>query len=165
MKRHGAKPLQQFFARIARRRGKKIAVVALARKLLTTAPRQFSRGNLAIPGDGRATYPASMGPRQFSRGNHREAGQDVPEYPASMGPRQFSRGNVIKRGTLGTIRKLLQWGRGNSAAEIAEIKPFDTTSQWWALGRGNSAAEIATGWPSSAPPGGFNGAAAIQPRK
>jgi transposase len=37
MKSHGAKPLQQFFARIARRRGKNIAVVALARKLLTTA--------------------------------------------------------------------------------------------------------------------------------
>lgn len=37
MNSHGAKPLQQFFARIARRRGKKIAVVALARKLLTTA--------------------------------------------------------------------------------------------------------------------------------
>jgi transposase len=37
MHSHGAKPLQQFFARIARRRGKKIAVVALARKLLTTA--------------------------------------------------------------------------------------------------------------------------------
>lgn len=37
MKSQGAKPLQRFFARIARRRGKKIAVVALARKLLTTA--------------------------------------------------------------------------------------------------------------------------------
>ena len=37
MNSHGAKPLQQLFARIARRRGKKIAVVALARKLLTTA--------------------------------------------------------------------------------------------------------------------------------
>jgi transposase len=37
MKSQGAKPLQQFYARIARRRGKKIAVVALARKLLTTA--------------------------------------------------------------------------------------------------------------------------------
>lgn len=37
MTSHGAKPLQQFFARIARRRGKKIALVALARKLLTTA--------------------------------------------------------------------------------------------------------------------------------
>ena len=37
MTSHGAKPLQQFYARIARRRGKKIAVVALARKLLTTA--------------------------------------------------------------------------------------------------------------------------------
>jgi transposase len=37
MKSHGAKPLQQFFTRVMRRRGKKIAVVALARKLLTTA--------------------------------------------------------------------------------------------------------------------------------
>jgi len=37
MKSHGANPLQQFCARIARRRGKKIAAVALARKLLTTA--------------------------------------------------------------------------------------------------------------------------------
>ncbi|MDC8450950.1 MAG: transposase [Nitrospira sp.] len=37
IKSHGAKPLQQFFLRIARRCGKKIAIVALARKLLTTA--------------------------------------------------------------------------------------------------------------------------------
>lgn len=34
MKRHGANPLERICARIARRRGKKIAVVALARKLL-----------------------------------------------------------------------------------------------------------------------------------
>ena len=34
---HGATPLQHFYARLARRRGKKIAIVALARKLLTTA--------------------------------------------------------------------------------------------------------------------------------
>jgi transposase len=37
MKSQGAKPLQQFYGRVARRRGKKIALVALARKLLTTA--------------------------------------------------------------------------------------------------------------------------------
>lgn len=37
MKSYGAKPLQQFLARVVRRRGKKIALVALARKLLTTA--------------------------------------------------------------------------------------------------------------------------------
>lgn len=37
LKSQGAKPLQQCYARIARRRGKKIAVVALARKRLTTA--------------------------------------------------------------------------------------------------------------------------------
>ena len=40
MKSHGAKSLQQFYdARIARRPGEKIAVVALARKLLTMAYR------------------------------------------------------------------------------------------------------------------------------
>lgn len=37
MTSHGAKQLQQFFVRIAQRRGKKIVVVALAHKLLTTA--------------------------------------------------------------------------------------------------------------------------------
>jgi transposase len=37
MRTPGATPLQQFYARVLRRRGKKIAVVALARKLLTTA--------------------------------------------------------------------------------------------------------------------------------
>lgn len=37
MKSYGARPLREFFERIRRRRGKKIAVVALARKLLTIA--------------------------------------------------------------------------------------------------------------------------------
>ena len=37
MKSYEARPLRVFFERIKRRRGKKIAVVALARKLLTTA--------------------------------------------------------------------------------------------------------------------------------
>ncbi len=37
MKSQGAKPLQQFYRRVHHRRGKKIAVVALARKLLTIA--------------------------------------------------------------------------------------------------------------------------------
>lgn len=37
MKSYEARPLRQFFERIRRRRGKKIAVVALARKLLTVA--------------------------------------------------------------------------------------------------------------------------------
>jgi transposase len=37
MKRYDAKPLKDFFERIHKRRGKKIAVVALARKLLTIA--------------------------------------------------------------------------------------------------------------------------------
>ena len=55
MKSHGATPLQQFFARIARRRGKKIAVVALARKLLTTAYGVLKSGQ---PYDPRKLEPA-----------------------------------------------------------------------------------------------------------
>jgi len=49
MKSAGAKPLQQFYARIAKRRGKKIAVVALARKLLTTAYGVLKSGTLYDP--------------------------------------------------------------------------------------------------------------------
>jgi transposase len=55
MNSHGAKPLQQFFVRIARRRGKKIAVVALARKLLTTAYGVLKSGQ---PYDPRKLQPA-----------------------------------------------------------------------------------------------------------
>jgi transposase len=55
MKSAGAKPLQQFYARIARRRGKKIAVVALARKLLTTAYGVLKSGQ---PYDPRKLQPA-----------------------------------------------------------------------------------------------------------
>lgn len=51
----GAKPLQQFSARIARRRGKKNAVVALARKLLTTAYGVLKSGQ---PYDPRKWQPA-----------------------------------------------------------------------------------------------------------
>jgi transposase len=56
MKSHGAKPLQQFYARIARRRGKKIAIVALARKLLTTAYGVLKSGQ---PSDPRKLEPAT----------------------------------------------------------------------------------------------------------
>ncbi len=55
MKSHGAKPLQQFFIRIARRRGKKIAVAVLARKLLTTADGVRKSGQ---PSDPRKLQPA-----------------------------------------------------------------------------------------------------------
>ena len=37
MRSYGARPLQEFFARIMKRRGKKVAIVAVARKLLTIA--------------------------------------------------------------------------------------------------------------------------------
>lgn len=55
MQSEGAKPLQRFFARIARRRGKKIAVVALARKVLTTAYGVLKSGQ---PYDPRKLQPA-----------------------------------------------------------------------------------------------------------
>lgn len=57
MKSHGATPLQQVFARIARRRGKKIAVVALARKLLTTAYGVLKSGERYDP---RKLHPATV---------------------------------------------------------------------------------------------------------
>lgn len=50
----GAKPLQQFYAGVARRRGKKVATVALARKLLTTA--------YGVLKSGRAYDPARLLP-------------------------------------------------------------------------------------------------------
>lgn len=57
MKSHGATPLQQFFARVMRRRGKKIAVVALARKLLTTVYGVLKAGQ---PYDPRKVQPATV---------------------------------------------------------------------------------------------------------
>lgn len=51
----GAKPLQQFYARIAMRRGKKMAVVALARTRLTTAYGVVKSGT---PYDPRKLQPA-----------------------------------------------------------------------------------------------------------
>jgi len=56
MKRHGAKPLHQFVARIARRRGKTMAGVALARTLLTTAYGVLKSGQ---PSDPRTLEPAT----------------------------------------------------------------------------------------------------------
>ncbi len=55
LKSQGAKPLQQFYARIAKRRGKKIAVVALARKLRTTVYGVVKSGQ---PYDPRKVQPA-----------------------------------------------------------------------------------------------------------
>jgi hypothetical protein len=37
MKSYEARPLREFFERVKQRRGKKVAIVALARKLLTIA--------------------------------------------------------------------------------------------------------------------------------
>lgn len=53
-KSHGAQPLQHFYAGVARRRGKKVAIVALARKLLTTA--------YGVLKSGRAYDPARLLP-------------------------------------------------------------------------------------------------------
>lgn len=49
MKTLGAKPLREFYQRIEKRRGKKIAVVALARKLLTTSYGVLKSGTMYDP--------------------------------------------------------------------------------------------------------------------
>jgi transposase len=49
MKSAGARPLRAFYERVARRRGKKIAIVALARKLLTTAYGVLKAGKVYDP--------------------------------------------------------------------------------------------------------------------
>ncbi len=49
MKSAGARPLRAFYERVARRRGKKIAIVALARKLLTTAYGVLKSGEAYAP--------------------------------------------------------------------------------------------------------------------
>jgi len=49
MKSAGARPLRAFYERVARRRGKKIAIVALARKLLTTAYGVLKSGTFYDP--------------------------------------------------------------------------------------------------------------------
>ena len=64
------------------------------------------------------------------------------QRPASMGPRLFSRGDERRYLTDISLGKLLQWGRGCSAAEMC------TTCS-------------GSRWKNS----GFNGAAAVQPRR
>jgi hypothetical protein len=49
MKTLAAKPLQEFFFRIMKRRGKKIAIVALARKLITIAYAVLKTGEYYDP--------------------------------------------------------------------------------------------------------------------
>ena len=48
-RRHGAKPLQQFETRLASRRGKNVAPVAVARKLRTTAYGVLKSGQPSDP--------------------------------------------------------------------------------------------------------------------
>jgi transposase len=57
MKSYGSRPLREFFERIWKRRGKKIAVVALARKLLTIAygvlkTKRVYNPEMLLPGSG-----------------------------------------------------------------------------------------------------------------
>ncbi len=61
MKSQGAKPLQQFYGRVARRRGKKIALVALARKLLTTVYGVLKSGQPYDPAKRLATASPQVG--------------------------------------------------------------------------------------------------------
>lgn len=61
MKSQGAKPLHQFYARIAKRRGKKIALVALARNLVTTAYGVLKSGQPSDPAKLLATASPHIG--------------------------------------------------------------------------------------------------------
>ena len=56
MKSYGSRPLREFFERVMKKRGKKIAVVALARKLLTIAYGVLKSGN---PYDPKMLLPVS----------------------------------------------------------------------------------------------------------
>jgi len=81
-----------------------------------------------------------MGPRLFSRGKGPVAALDRGLEIASMGPRLFSRGKALQ-GLRTTRSRELQWGRGCSAAERLTRSVTRQTLM------------------------GFNGAAAVQPRK
>ena len=85
-------------------------------------------------------------------------------YRASIGPRLFSRGKYgIPAGTF-RLRPL-QLGRGFSAAERMTAGKCGRTMRELQLGRGFSAAESVCGMGRHGTPGGFNWAAAFQPRK
>jgi len=85
---------------------------------------------------GRFNGAAAVQPRKDAIGLHVRAGRQ-----ASMGPRLFSRGKM-RQGCPVVLDEMLQWGRGCSAAE-----------------RRRDAFRRRDG------PSGFNGAAAVQPRK
>ena len=109
-----------------------------------------------------------MGPRLFSRGNARLMPHAAAAaFGASMGPRLFSRGNERARRRCTRPASWLQWGRGsfsrgNTLASAKLIVDLSAASMGPRLfSRGNC------GRPRrmDAVGTGFNGAAAVQPRK
>ena len=109
---------------------------------------------------------------------------------ASMGPRLFSRGRVRVCNQVPLERQLLQWGRGSSAAEGCDWHAAGCTAECASMGprlfsRGRGRKHTSAGEDKRASmgprlfsrgrmplrccetrtEGGFNGAAALQPRK
>src|SRR5579883_799459 len=108
-----------------------------------------------------------MGPRPIGRGNYGRSAPRGGGREASMGPRPIGRGNSAPPSTYTTRRRVLQWGRDRSVAEIALSTALDGTRdkelQW---GRDRSVAEIRGrgAWVRQGM-AGFNGAATDRSRK
>ena len=131
---------------------------------------QWGRGcsTAEIPGerpDEWVQRVASMGPRLCSRGNSGCPWSDSASRcgfngAAAVQPRK----SLSALGRL-VARSSLQWGRGCSAAEITVFTALDHGDAMLQWGRGCSAAEIRRRRSGYHAVYGFNGAAAVQPRK
>ena len=125
-----------------------------------------------------------------AEGCRRDRGRSRTARQASMGPRLFSRGRVRVCNQVPLERQLLQWGRGSSAAEGCDWHAAGCTAECASMGprlfsRGRGRKHTSAGEDKRASmgprlfsrgrmplrccetrtEGGFNGAAALQPRK
>ena len=104
-------------------------------------PRQRCRGISAKERKIEGFHVASMGPRQRCRGIRYCKHAGGKHGSASMGPRQRCRG--IEHFNAGReLRRLLQWGRGSAAAELAKEAREKAEADALQWGRGSAAAEF-----------------------
>ena len=139
----------------------------------------------------RRVWAASIGPRLFSRGKQSRHTQTTRSTLASIGPRLFSRGKTFKSNDKPVNIRVLQLGRGFSAAESPGSNPSIRMTRKASIGprlfsRGKLGLAVIMLWPIFAsigprlfsrgkprihfqgaitPPASFNWAAAFQPRK
>jgi len=106
-----------------------------------------------------------MGPRLLSRGVSRgELTKSLLAAGASMGPRLLSRG-VLPGLHVRLELAQLQWGRGFSAAESRQPEPAGDLGDFASMGPRLLSRGVARNQRTTCrPTGGFNGAAASQPR-